>query len=111
MNICLCFNQTNSKIEIKATVIANNGGILIENKNGECITLSINGSPLQYNLNANTVIGQAQNPPAKEQPFCAFGSDGQAHYLRVLTNGQVYAPFEIAAGVTISGTIQYLAKS
>lgn len=98
-------------MEFKATAIENGGGILIENKSGEYVTLSISGSPLQYNINANTVIGQAQNPPAEEQPFCAFGSDGQIHYLRVLTNGQVYAPFEINAGVAVSGTIQYLAKS
>lgn len=98
-------------MEVGWTNIINGGGNLTESKNGGLVTLSISGAPFLYNVNANTVIGQTAFPPAKEQPFCAFGSDGQAHYLRVLTNGQVYAPFEINAGVTVSGTIQYQAKS
>ena len=87
----------------------NGGGIFYETKIGNLVELSLHGEPLLYTINPNVAVSSRSlnNPPAKEQSFCAFGSDNKIHYLRVLTTGEIYSPFEMLSGIILTGYIRY----
>ena len=87
----------------------NGGGVFHETKIGNLVELNLCGEPLLYTINSNVVVSSKflNNPPAKEQSFCAFGSDNKIHYLRVLTSGEIYSPFEILSGIILTGYIRY----
>ena len=87
----------------------NGGGTFHETKIGNLVELSLYGEPLLYTINPNVVVSSRSlnNPPSKEQQFCAFGSDDKIHRLRVLPSGQIYSPFEIPSGTILTGYIRY----
>ena len=111
---CDELNQSLEKITTTNTnSMINGGGYFIETVlNDSVAELSLSGEPLSYQINANVYVtsNKLSHPPKVEQPFIAFGSDKNIYYLRVLTDGNIYAPFSIPVGVTLSGIIRYYSR-
>ena len=80
--------------------------------NRHLVTLSLSGTPLLYDVNANTFLTEnGANIPFKpqcEQPMPLYGSDGNIYLVKVLTNGEIYAPYTILNGICLSGMIRFL---
>ena len=110
------FNALNSSLtelfQSKTVLCENGGGVFIYAKNKNVITLSLSDSTgLSYACNANTFLVKPNDTPFNpsiEQPLILHDTSGNSYYVRVLTTGGIYTPFEIPIGTVLSGVCQFV---
>ena len=96
----------------KTVLCENGGGVFIYAKNKNVITLSLSDSTgLSYACNANTFLVKPNDTPFNpsiEQPLILHDTSGNSYYVRVLSTGGIYTPFEIPIGTVLSGVCQFV---
>lgn len=96
----------------KTVLCENGGGVFIYAKNKNVITLSLSDSTgLSYACNANTFLVKPNDTPFNpsiEQPLILHDTSGNSYYVRVLTTGGIYTPFDIPIGTVLSGVCQFV---